>query len=113
MKVLIAGESWIQHSIDIKGYDNCVACTYTEAVKWLREALEKAGIEVDYLPDHLALRDFPFEQHELKKYNVIIISDLGSNTLLLHPDTTVKSIIKGNRLSAIKEYVKEDRKSVV
>jgi uncharacterized membrane protein len=107
MKVLIAGESWIQQATDIKGYDFCVACTYTEVVKWLRSALESAGIAVDYMPDHLALRDFPFEKSELMKYDVIIISDLGSNTLLLHPDTTSKSMIKGNRLLAIKEYVKD------
>ncbi len=107
MKVLIAGESWIQQAIDIKGYDFCTACTYTEVVKWLREALEKAGIEVTYMPDHQALRDFPFDKNELKQYGAVIISDLGSNTLLLHPDTTSKSIIKGNRLAAIKEYVEE------
>lgn len=108
MKVLIAGESWMQYSIDIKGYDHCTACTYTEeAVKWLKSALENSGIAVDYMPDHMALRDFPFDKKELKKYDAVIISDMGSNTLLLHPDTTAKSIIKGNRLVAIKEYVEE------
>jgi uncharacterized membrane protein len=107
MKVLIAGESWIQQYIDIKGYDTCTACGYTEVVRWLREALEKNGFSVTYLPDHAALREFPASKEELGQYDAVIISDLGSNTLLLHPDTTMKSIIRSNRLVAIQEYVRD------
>jgi uncharacterized membrane protein len=35
----------------------------------------------------------------------VILSDIGSNTLLIHPETFSKSKITGNRLQAIKEYV--------
>lgn len=104
MKVLIAGESWISNATDIKGYDYCTACNYLEMVQWLRQALEAANIEVKYLPDHLALREFP-GMDGLKEYDAVIISDLGSNTLLLHPDTTSKSILRENRIAAVKEYV--------
>lgn len=106
MKVLIAGESWIQQYVDVKGYDFCTACGYSEVVGWLKGALEKAGIEVTYLPDHVALREFPGKQG-LKQYDTVIISDLGSNTLLLHPDTTSKSVVRENRLVAVQDYVRE------
>jgi uncharacterized membrane protein len=38
---------------------------------------------------------------DLKKYDVVILSDLGANTLLLHPDTWLQAKSVPNRLSLI------------
>ena len=105
-KVLLAGESWETFSVHIKGFDTFYTSKYEEGAEWLISALENNGFEVDYLPNHRANSKFPTELNELKQYSAIILSDIGANTLLLHPDTFEKSIPKPNRLKLIREYVK-------
>jgi uncharacterized membrane protein len=104
-KVLIAGESWVTHSIHTKGFDSFTTTEYNEGVRWLKAALESGGWEVTFLPNHLAPRDFPQSPEALAAYDVVMLSDIGANTLLLHPDTFVRSVPSPNRLTAIKDYV--------
>jgi uncharacterized membrane protein len=59
------------------------------------------------MPAHQAQRDFPQTVEGLKAFDAIILSDLGSNTLLLHPDTWIHSRRTPNRLKAIRDYVEE------
>ncbi len=106
MKTLIAGESWVTHSIHIKGFDSFTTSSYEEGVGWLRQALENAGSEVDYLPNHEASSRFPFTADELKAYDIVILSDIGANTLLLAPETFAQSQPRPNRLMSIADYVR-------
>ena len=107
IKVLIAGESWVAVVTHIKGLDYMTSSTYEEAVEWLQRALEKSDIQVDYLPSHLAPTKFPDSMAELKQYDTIILSDIGANSLLLHPDTYIHSKTTPNRLDALHDYVHE------
>jgi uncharacterized membrane protein len=107
MRVLIAGESWVVVTTHIKGFDYMTTSTYEEAVEWLQKALEESGIGVDFLPNHLASRKFPMSMEELKLYQVVILSDIGANTLLLHPDTFLHSQTTPNRLDLLHDYVQE------
>ncbi len=104
-RVLIAGESWTTHSIHQKGFDSFTTTEYNEGVRWLRAALEANGWTVDFQPSHVASRDFPQTPEALKQYNVVMLSDIGANTLLLHSDTFVRSVSLPNRLESIREYV--------
>ena len=105
-RVLIAGESWTTHSIHQKGFDSFTTTEYNEGVRWLRAALEASGWTVDFQPSHVAARDFPQTAEALAAYDVVMLSDIGANTLLLHPDTFVRSISLPNRLVAIRDYVR-------
>jgi len=105
--VLIAGESWTVHSIHQKGFDSFTTTEYAEGVGWLRDALEGAGWEVTYQPAHVAARDFPHTVEDLSQFDCVILSDIGANTLLLHPDTFVRSLSLPNRLETIRDYVAE------
>lgn len=105
IRVLLAGESWITHSIHQKGFDSFTTTTYQEGAGSLRAALEKAGIAVDYLPNHLASSQFPTDLEGLRRYEVVMLSDIGTNTLLLHPDTFERSVSLPNRLALLREYV--------
>jgi uncharacterized membrane protein len=58
-RVLIAGESWVTHSIHTKGFDSFTTTEYNEGVRWLKAALEAGGWDVTFLPNHLAAREFP------------------------------------------------------
>jgi uncharacterized membrane protein len=104
-RVLIAGESWTVHSIHQKGFDSFTTTEYAEGVSWLRSALEGAGWEVIYQPAHVAARDFPATAEALGEYDCVMLSDIGANTLLLHPETFTKSKVLPNRLNAIRDYV--------
>jgi uncharacterized membrane protein len=103
--VLIAGESWVTHSIHQKGFDSFTTTSYHEGVGPLREALEAGGFAVDYLPNHVAASAFPGSAAELGSYAAVILSDIGANTLLIHPDTFERSEPRPDRLVAIAEYV--------
>jgi uncharacterized membrane protein len=104
-RVLIAGESWVTHSIHQKGFDSFTTTSYHEGVGPLRAALEAGGLAVDYLPNHVAASAFPGSAAELAAYAVVILSDIGANTLLLHPDTFDRSEARPDRLAAIADYV--------
>jgi uncharacterized membrane protein len=104
-QVLIAGESWVTHSIHQKGFDSFTTTAYEEGVGPLRTALEAGGFEVVYLPNHVAATEFPSTTRELAGYAAVILSDIGSNTLLLHPETFGRSVPRPDRLVAIRDYV--------
>jgi uncharacterized membrane protein len=104
-RVLVAGESWTVHSIHQKGFDSFTTTEYAEGVQWLREALEGGGWEVVHMPSHVAARDFPATPEALSQYACVMLSDIGANTLSLHPDTFVRSKVLPNRLHSLRDYV--------
>lgn len=104
-RILIAGESWTVHSIHQKGFDSFTTTEYAEGVRWLKAALEDGGWDVTFQPSHVAAREFPFTAEELAAYDVVLLSDIGANTLLLHPETFTKSKVLPNRLASIRDYV--------
>ena len=104
--VLIAGESWVTHSIHQKGFDSFTTTAYEEGVAPLKDALEAGGFEVTYLPNHVAATDFPDTPAALSEYDAVVLSDIGANTLLLHPETFARSVPRPDRIAAIRDYVK-------
>jgi uncharacterized membrane protein len=105
--ILIAGESWTVHSIHQKGFDSFTTTEYAEGVRWLKQALETGGWDVTHQPSHVAAREFPFDAAGLSAYDCVMLSDIGANTLLLHPDTFVRSQPLPDRLEAIRDYVQD------
>ena len=76
----------------------------------LRDALEAGGFEVTYLPNHVAATDFPDTAAALAEYAVVILSDIGANTLLLHPETFARSVPRPDRTAAVRDYVRGGRR---
>jgi uncharacterized membrane protein len=104
-RILLAGESWTTHSIHQKGFDSFTTTEYNEGGGRLIEALTEGGFDVDYQPSHVANRAFPITRKDLQRYRCVVLSDIGTNTLLLHPDTFVRSKSLANRLASIRDYV--------
>ena len=104
-RVLLAGESWVMHTIHQKGFDSFTTTAYGEGHAWLQAALEAAGWAVEHLPNHLAAARFPTTAAELAAYDAVILSDIGANTLLLHPDTFERSKPMPNRLTLLRDWV--------
>ena len=105
--VLIVGESWMSQSQHIKGWDFFSSATYHTGHRELQAALEAGGHSVAHMPSHAAATDFPFELAELQAFDVVILSDIGANTLLLHPDTWIHGRTTPNRLRLIASFVEE------
>jgi uncharacterized membrane protein len=106
-RVLIAGESWIIVTTHLKGVDYMTTSGYEEAVEPLRSALQGSGVDVDFLPNHLAIQKFPSTTEEIEPYQVVILSDIGANTLLLRPETYLHSRTTPNRLDLLPDYVEK------
>ena len=104
-KILLAGESWTSIRTDIKGFDSFSTCTYETGEKWIKGALERGGYDFEFLPNHHINEYFPFTVEELSKYSCVILSDTGSNTLLLPGVTFTRSQAKPNRCTVIRDYV--------
>lgn len=106
-KLLFAGESATIATTHIKGMDAFTHYRYNEASEYLLPKLREQGIEIDYLPCHDVMRKFPLSVEELREYDCVAISDLGSNSLLFHPDVLMRSQARPNRLEILKEYVRQ------
>jgi uncharacterized membrane protein len=104
-KILIAGESWTSFTTHVKGVDSFRTSLYQEGVSFLRSALEKAGYEIHYVPNHAAQDGLPFTTEEFAGYAAVILSDIGSNTLLLPTATFAQSQRRPNRCDSIRDYV--------
>jgi uncharacterized membrane protein len=103
--VLLVGESWVSSSTHIKGFDFFSSSLYATGGDFLISALQKRDIEVTHLPSHAAAKDFPFELRQLQTFDVVILSDIGANTLLLPPETFLEGKRRPNRLELVREYV--------
>jgi uncharacterized membrane protein len=105
MRVLLAGESWTMHTIHQKGFDSFTTTAYAEGHQWLSAAIRAGGHDLDYLPSHLANDQFPLTPEDLTRYDAVLLSDIGSNTLLLPTATFVQSKPSPNRLESLRQYV--------
>jgi len=108
IRVLLVGESWISQGTHIKGFDYFSSSAYETGHFYLQAALDKAGkFELEHMPSHIAAEAFPESLDDLRKYDVIIFSDIGSNTLLLSRKVFVEGKTAPNRLRIVKEWVEE------
>jgi uncharacterized membrane protein len=107
IRILLVGESWVSKTIHVKGFDHFSAAEYQTGLAGLNKALAKSDIELIHIPRHLAAADFPQTRETLARYDVLVVSDVGANTLLLHPDTFLRGKRTPNRLRLIADWVAE------
>ncbi|MDO8208844.1 glutamine amidotransferase [Conexibacter sp. CPCC 206217] len=103
--VMVVGESWVTHSVHQKGFDSFTTTTYEEGIGWLAPAIEAAGYELRFVPNHLVATAFPTDPDELARIDAILLSDVGANTLLLGPATFERSERAPNKLELLRDYV--------
>lgn len=105
-RVLFVGESWIKHTIHMKGFDHFVSVEYQEGAGFFLKCLNEAGFEVKYVRAHEVSDEFPASAEELARYEVVVISDIGSNSFLLTNETFLRSKISANRLELVADFVR-------
>lgn len=102
LSVLFVGETNIVHMIEHKGLDAMELTRYTEFYTPVKRLFESLGHSFTHVACHIVHEQFPTSLEELQKYDAVILSDIGSNTMLLHPDYLNRTV---NSLSLINEYV--------
>jgi uncharacterized membrane protein len=105
IRVLLAGESWVSNSTHFKGWDFFSSTVYEVGTDYLVKALEGSGIALEHMPGHLVPAQFPLSLDALNAYDVVILSDVGANTIVLHPDTWLRGKSLPNRLKLLREWV--------
>lgn len=103
-KVLLAGESWVSSVVDHKGYDAFPHTQVEIGCKWLLEVLQATGHDVTHLHSHDVAEHFPQAMKELEDYDVTILSDVGSNSLLLSPQVFAEGKPAPNRLKLLRDW---------
>ena len=102
LSVLFVGETNIVHMIEHKGLDAMELTRYTEFYTPVKKLFEKLGHSFTHVACHIVHEQFPADLASLQQYDVVILSDIGSNTMLLHPDYLHRTV---NSLALIRDYV--------
>lgn len=105
-RILLAGESWIRSTIDHKGFDPFPHTAYQIGCEKLVKDLTRLGDQVFHLPGHLVPTEFPRTREELTEFDAVILSDIGSDSLLLSPRVFEAGLPDVNRLELLSEWVK-------
>ncbi|MDP9427796.1 MAG: glutamine amidotransferase [Actinomycetota bacterium] len=105
LRVLVVGESWIKHTVHMKGFDHFQNTEYEEGAGVFLDSLALSGFDVTYLRAHEISGKFPTRREELEQYDVVVISDVGANSFLLTDETFLRSERSVNRLDLLAEYV--------
>lgn len=106
-RVLFVGESWHVHTTEAKGFDTFTYDYYEEATEYIRAAIEANDIEFVHIPSHLVERDFPKDVASLSKFDVVMLSDVGANTMNLPMNVFMHLNPTVNKLKVIRDYVSE------
>jgi uncharacterized membrane protein len=105
VRVVFAGESWVTHSVHVKGFASYDTGSYEEGLEPLQDALINGGCDFTYYRNHEVMTKFPFTLEELSQYDVVVLSDVPADTFLLHNDTFVQGKRTPNRLRLIANFV--------
>jgi uncharacterized membrane protein len=106
VRVLVVGESWIKHTVHMKGFDQFHTTEYEEGGGAFLSSLDEAGFTVTYIRAHEVSSRFPTTLDELSGYDVVVLSDIGANSFLLTDDVFLRSEASVNRLALLGEHVR-------
>jgi uncharacterized membrane protein len=104
--VLLAGESWVTVQFEIKGRNVMRDATYGEAADQFIEVLEGLGHDVTFQPCHVATREFPRTREELDMYDLVILSDIGADSLQVTPQVAAGDT-DADRLACLADWVRD------
>jgi len=103
-QVLLVGETWVTSATHFKGFDQFGSVTFHSGAKAVIAALAGTDFTLTHMPAHEAVEAFPFTQQELNHYDAVLLSDIGANSLLLHPDVWLHGKPVANRLNLLRDW---------
>ncbi|WP_413737329.1 glutamine amidotransferase [Sodalis sp. RH21] len=102
--ILLVGETWVTSATHFKGFDQFGSVTFHSGAKAVIAALAGTEFTLTHMPAHEAVEAFPFTHQELSRYDAILLSDIGANSLLLHPDVWLQGKTVINRLNLLRDW---------
>ncbi|MHB1346080.1 MAG: glutamine amidotransferase [Candidatus Humimicrobiaceae bacterium] len=106
IKVLFVGETVYISSKIFMGWDSFEMGRYWEHEGFFLKSLKYHDMDVTYIRTNNVSEGFPWTIEELKFFDVIVVSDVGSNTFLLSEKTS-RGERTPNRLKLIEQFVEE------
>lgn len=103
-QILLVGETWVTSATHFKGFDQFGSVTFHSGAKAAIAALAGTEFALTHMPAHAAVEEFPFTGQELSRYDAILLSDIGANSLLLHPDVWLHGKTVANRLDVLRDW---------
>src|ERR1700744_1899652 len=91
IKVLVVGESWIKHTVHMKGFDQFHTTEYEEGGWAFLDGLAGSGFDVTYVRAHEISIRFPDEPAALAEYGAVVLSDIGAISFLLTDEVFLRS----------------------
>jgi uncharacterized membrane protein len=107
MKALLVGETWISSANHYKGFDYFNSSTFHKGYLDFQKSFDDEDVSFEFIGGHEAAEKFPSTIEELREFDVIILSDIGANTLLLPPEVWLYSKPVPNRLKLIERWTRE------
>ena len=106
-KVLLAGESWISSTTEYKGFDSFTSTKLEIGCEDFLRALRSHGHEVTHVRAHDVQQHFPWTVEELNRYDVVILSDIGSNSFALSNQVFMGGVPTANRMEVLAQWVSQ------
>ena len=106
-KILLVGETWVSSATHSKGFDQFGSITFHSGADPLLAALADSPFVLQHMPAHESATAFPMTMDGLRVYDAVVLSDIGANTLLLHPDVWLSGKPVANRLKLLRDWTAE------
>jgi len=104
IRVLYTGDEVMLITTYVKGMNAWTdGVVHSEAGHMLKALRSSPEIEVDYIPTSKAQREFPAD---FSSYDVVIYSDVGTDTIIMYEDRFLNCPMGSSRLRALQEFVK-------
>jgi len=105
MKILVAGRGQTVIYTEVQGVSIVPAAKEWNGARELIQALSAGGHEVTHLSATMAPTDFPEDLETLSGYDVLLMGDIASDTLLLHPEVVYECKPHPDRIRLIRQFV--------
>jgi len=107
LSILFAGKSCMLETNEYKGYNGFTAVRYFEPAARMRRLFEGLGHTFTHIPCHLIARDFPRTAEALRRWDVILIGDVGADNFLLLPEMVEDGVRCPNLPRLLADYVRQ------
>lgn len=104
LKVLFMGESYTAMHTYLRGANYVSLPEYSNTGVAFADMLRAQGIEVEHLPTHEVPGRCPISAKDFAAYDVVILSDVASDTMLTQPAPAAGQL-RLNRLDELRRYV--------
>jgi len=104
-RILVAGESWQVFSTHTKGSTPSSPRTTARGSQTSARRSSRRDTSSNSNRNHVAAAKFPDTDTALNEFDAVVLSDIGSNTLLIPSATFMRAEPRPNRLVALRNWV--------